>query len=168
MPQPGDSAALASAKMYSAAGLRIVADATSITATDAIGSSVPLPPNAVMKRSFFDAREGKTMTTYDVDVNLMRTAGTLPANGVMYVAGTDTASSPAVRLVNGALLPNQGLTVVSQNPVYIVGNYNCPGGQVDTITKDCMIKPNGTNHPPAAVLADAVTVLSNAWMTNNS
>jgi len=168
MPQPGDSAALASAKMYSAAGLRIVADATSITATDAIGSSVPLPPNAVMKRSFFDAREGKTMTTYDVDVNLMRTAGTLPANGVMYVAGTDTASSPAVRLVNGALLPNQGLTVVSQNPVYIVGNYNCPGGQVHAITKDCMIKPNGTNHPPAAVLADAVTVLSNAWMTNNS
>jgi hypothetical protein len=153
MPQPGDPAALASAKMYSQAGLRIVADALSISATDNNGTPVPLPANAVIKRSFFDAREGKTMTTYDVDVNLMRTAGTLPANGVMYVAGTDTASSPVVRLVNGSQLPNQGLTVVSQNPVYIAGDYN-------TVAV-------GANHPPAAVLADAVTVLSNAWMQNN-
>src|SRR5947208_9633857 len=153
MPQPGDSAALASAKMYSAAGLRIVADAASITATDAIGSPVPLPPNAVMKRSFFDAREAKTMTAYDVDVNLMRTAGALPANGVLYVAGTVTTENPVVRLVNGSQLPSGGLTVVSQNPVYIVGDYN-------TV-------PVGATHAPAAVLGDAVTVLSNDWIPKN-
>ena len=153
MPQPGDSAALASAKMYSQAGLRIVADAATVSATDANGNVLTLPANAVTKRTFYDAREAKTVTAYDVDVNLMRTAGTLPANGVMYVAGTDTASSPVVRLVNGSQLPSQGLTVVSQNPVYIAGDYN-------TVRV-------GANHPPAAVLGDAVTVLSNAWEQNN-
>jgi len=149
MPQAGDSAALASAKMYSQAGLRIVADATTIAATGQNGNGVTLPANAVIKRTFYDAREGKTMTAYDVDVNLMRTAGALPANGVMYVAGTVTAENPVVRLVNGSQLPSGGLTVVSQNPVYIAGDYN-------TV-------PVGANHPPAAVLGDAVTVLSNAW-----
>src|SRR2546430_1289920 len=121
MPQAGDSAALASAKMYSHAGLRIVADATTITATGQNGNGVTLPANAVIKRTFYDAREAKTMTAYDVDVNLMRTAGALPANGVVYVAGTNTAANPVVRLANGSQLPSPGLTVVSQNPVYIVG-----------------------------------------------
>src|SRR3989442_2923450 len=89
------------------------------------------------------------MTASAVDVNLMRTAGALPANGVMYVAGTVTAENPVVRLVNGSQLPSGGLTVVSHNPVYIAGDYN-------TV-------PLGANHPPAAGLGDAVTLLSNAW-----
>src|SRR3989454_3700116 len=83
----------------------------------------------------------------------MRTAGRLPANGVLYVGGTDIASSPVVRLVNGSQLPSGGLTVVSQNPVYIAGDYNSV--------------PVGATHPPAAVMGDAVTVLSNAWQPGN-
>jgi hypothetical protein len=154
MPQPADSSALKAAKLYSQAGLRIVADARTIGATDANGNGVTLPANAVIKRTFYDAREAKTMTAYDVDVTVMRTAGALPANGVVYVAGTDTASNPVVRLVNGSELPSQGLTVVSQNPVYIAGDYNT----VKT----------GATHPPAAVLGDAVTVLSNAWQPGNA
>src|SRR5438445_817077 len=140
MPQAGDSPALASAKMYSQAGLRIVADATTITATGQNGNGVTLPANAVIKRTFYDAREAKTMTAYDVDVNLMRTAGALPANGVVYVAGTNTAANPVVRLVNGSQLPSGGLTFVSQNPVYIVGDYNPV--------------PGGATHAPAARHAD--------------
>src|SRR5213594_471468 len=97
MPRAGDSAALASAKMYSQAGLRIEAGATTIAATGQNGNVVTLPPNAFIKRTFYDAREAKTMTAYDVDVNLMRTAGALPANGVLYVAGTVTTENPVVR-----------------------------------------------------------------------
>jgi hypothetical protein len=55
-----------------------------------------------------------------------------------------------VRLVNGSRLPSQGLTVVSQNPVYIQGDYNT------------------VNKVPAAVMGDAVTVLSNNWGANGS
>jgi len=153
MPQAGDSPALASAKMYSQAGLRIVNDGTATRATDQNGNNVVLPLGAVTPKSFYDAREGKTMTSYDVDVNVLRTNSALPANGVLYVAGTASGLNPVVRLVNGSQLPSQGLTVVSQNPVYIAGDYN-------TV-------PVGANHPPAAVLGDAVTVLSNKWIPNN-
>jgi len=161
MPQAGDSAALASAKMYSQADVRIIDGvATGLTCTPAVGAS------AITTKPFYDAREGKTMTAYDIDVNVLRINNCLPKQGagqlgtVLYVAGTNMATNPVVRLVNGSQLPSQGLTVVSQNPVYIAGNYNCPSG-------DCTVLPNGTNHPPAAVLGDAVTVLSKAWMPKN-
>src|SRR2546426_10391536 len=72
MPQGGDSAALTAAKMYTQAGLRIVNDGTSTKAYDQTGNNVPLPPGAVTQKSFYDARERKTMTAYNVDVNVLR------------------------------------------------------------------------------------------------
>ena len=48
-------------------------------------------------------------------------------------------------------LPDSGLTVASENPVYVQGNYNA--------TTDSAAEPNR----PAAILADAVTLLSNNW-----
>jgi hypothetical protein len=58
----------------------------------------------------------------------------------------------ALKIVNGALgqLPN-GITVTSENPVYVQGNYNSNG---DFVT---------AGNVPAAVIADAVTLLSNNW-----
>jgi hypothetical protein len=147
MPQPGDSAALTAAKMYSQANVQIIDGA-------ATGLMCPTVPNgAITTKTFYDARENKTMTTTELDVNILRTNNCLPAKTVLYVAGTNMATNPVVRLVNGAQLPSEGMTVVSQNPVYIAGDYN-------TV-------PVGATHPPAAVMADAVTVLSNAWITNN-
>src|SRR5207245_4565123 len=123
-----------------------------------------LPPYEVITRTCYDARAAKTMTAYDVVVSLMRTAGALPANGVLYVAGTVTTENPVVRLVNGSQLPSGGLTVVSQNPVYIVGDYNCGA---PPCPQPAPGQPATGPHPPAAVLADAVTVLSNAWQAGN-
>jgi len=151
LPQAADSSALKAAKLYSQAGLRIVDG----VATDAGNVPVTLPAGAITSTSFFDSREQRTMTVTQVDIAKLKTAGTLPANGVLYVASSSSTPGQAVRLVNGSSLPSQGLSVVSQNPVYIAGDYN-------TATTG----PNG-NHPPAAVLGDAVTVLSNAWMANN-
>jgi hypothetical protein len=60
----------------------------------------------------------------------------------------------ALKLTRGANIVGagiNGLSVVSENPVYIQGNYNA----------------NGTfagPHAAAAVIADAVTLLSNAWV----
>jgi len=83
----------------------------------------------------------------------------------------------ALKLVNGGRgnLPangTQGLTVASENPVYIQGNFNactnavpsqgnnfapgCTGGVGFGATP-------GVDHVSAAVIADAVTFLSNAW-----
>jgi hypothetical protein len=74
------------------------------------------------------------------------------------VATTNTSTNPVVRLVNGTQLPSGGMTVVSQNPVYVLGDYN---------TQPALGGAAGT-HPPAAVLADAITVLSNNWSPNDS
>ena len=74
------------------------------------------------------------------------------------------------------MLPNGGLTVVSGNPVYVQGDYNT--GSVPGVTSPP--SNNGSNpdptkptvaaytRQPAAVVGDAVTILSNSWLDSKS
>jgi hypothetical protein len=74
----------------------------------------------------------------------------------------------AVKLVNGSdLIDNLdacpggvtcGLTVASENPVYIQGSYNCPGCAGGFNTSDV----------GASVIGDSVTLLSDSWNDVNS
>lgn len=75
-----------------------------------------------------------------------------------------------LKLVNGDLgnLPTQpggtgGFTVASEGPVYIQGNYNATTG-----TSGMGNGGWGDPHASAAVIADAVTLLSNNWTDRNS
>lgn len=82
-----------------------------------------------------------------------------------------------VRLVNGVVLPGiydsttpsntRGFTLASENGVYIQGNYNATGvSSVPTTgnTPYNQYLPNNTaTHIPGSVIADAITILSNAW-----
>lgn len=64
----------------------------------------------------------------------------------------------ALKLFNGAnlrALGITGLTIVSENPVYVQGNWNANGGWTNPDTA-------------TAVIADTVTLLSNNWTDNNS
>ncbi|PYM08049.1 MAG: hypothetical protein DMD82_03805, partial [Candidatus Rokuibacteriota bacterium] len=160
--KPSDSAALKDAKLFNQAGLRIIdrADGSPLEITDQNGNTVNLPKDAVTTTSFYDARDRKTANVIEVDVSklkqLANSHGPL-AIGILYVASKASPSSstfPPVRLVKGSNLPKDGLTVASQNPVYIAGNYNTDNGTYP-------------NRPPAAVLADAVTILSENWMLQN-
>jgi hypothetical protein len=73
----------------------------------------------------------------------------------------------ALKLVNGGLgqIPSnglQGLTVVSENPVYVEGNFNACG----TPTQSCTSSgfgATGDAHRSAAIMADGVTLLSRNW-----
>ncbi len=58
-----------------------------------------------------------------------------------------------------------GFTVTSENPVYVQGNYNTNG--TDGFWGD-PTSGDPTGHVAAAVIADAVTLLSNAWGDTNS
>jgi hypothetical protein len=64
----------------------------------------------------------------------------------------------ALKLVNGGIagglnnLPVDGLTVAAENGIYVQGNYNATAASVTA-------EPNR----PAAIIGDAVTILSNAW-----
>ena len=91
----------------------------------------------------------------------------------------------ALKLVNGGRgeLPAngpQGLTVVAENPVYVEGNFNACTNNVNQATMvsransgnnympvDCGTNGFGTNpgvdHVSAAVIGDAVTLLSGRW-----
>jgi hypothetical protein len=71
----------------------------------------------------------------------------------------------ALKLINGRIasgvtqLPADGLTVASENPVYVQGNYNASNDPVANPTED---------HVPASIVADAVSILSNNWSDANS
>ncbi len=86
-----------------------------------------------------------------------------------------TGARHALKLVDGGLgnlpvRPDTGLggfTVASENPVYIQGNYN--SDNTDPFwTNPPPAAPADINHSAAAVIADAVTVLSNNWSDTNS
>ena len=71
---------------------------------------------------------------------------------------------PAVRMVNGAQLPSAGLTVATPQPIYIYGNYN-----VQTNGSAALASAATTNTAytvPAALMGDAVTILSPSWSDN--
>ena len=84
-----------------------------------------------------------------------------------------TGARHVLRLIDGNLgnLPVRpdngkgGFTVASENPVYIMGNYNSNAGDPwwaapSPATADI-------NHSAAAIIADAVTLLSNSWSDLN-
>lgn len=62
----------------------------------------------------------------------------------------------AVRVANGAILPTNGLTVITPQPLYVLGNYNASGVSLNNGT-------NVSNTKPAALIGDAITVLSTNW-----
>ena len=100
-------------------------------------------------------------------------------NGILYVTDITNESGhrTGVRLINGSSLPNgsntssptAGLTLVSENAAYIVGDFNTGG--TPPVNSGTNLAAN--NHAPgyvvqpAAVIADAVTVVSSSWMSGN-
>jgi Tfp pilus assembly protein PilX len=92
-------------------------------------------------------------------------------------ANAVTGARHALKLVDGGMnaggtsyLPvrwdnNQGgFTVASENPVYVNGNYNSSSADPFWTNN----ANNTTPHAAAAIIADAVTVLSNQWTDLNS
>ncbi len=100
-------------------------------------------------------------------------------NGILYVADITHGFGhrTAVRITNGSELPDgskasspqAGLTVVSQNAAYIVGNYNAGGSPPVNSGSDLAAANavSGYTVQPAAVIADAVTIVSANWISSN-
>lgn len=75
----------------------------------------------------------------------------------------------ALKVTNGAA-PNlvaPGLTIASENPVYLQGNWNSNGATFDNV--NCAANPcAAASHVATAFLVDAMTLLSNNWNDYNS
>ncbi len=140
----GDPPQIAAAKYENKAGLKIVDGIT----TDGNGNPVTLAPGIVTNDLLYNYREGDWINITSIDIATLRTSGQYPANGIIYVS--QSGSNQAVRLVNGSQLPPNGLTVASDNSIYIQGDYNT------------------VNKQPSSVAADAFNVLSNNWDDANS
>lgn len=136
------------------------------------GVSVPTNEVALFVKtnaSFWDAREEKTVRPIDIDVGNLRSWAATNSNvrnalGVRDVSSVyvvDLRPMPAtqlgaVRLINGTELPSLGLTVATGRPLYIQGHYNQPNAAH-------LATANTSATKPAAVAADALTILSPAW-----
>jgi hypothetical protein len=104
----------------------------------------------VDQTTMYDARQssdGTKSPICEIDIAALNASGVFPANGLLYAAhygmgqGTD---AKGVLLHNGSELAGP-LTVVSEGPLYVQGDYN-------TVDKK-----------GASVIGDAVNLLSNSW-----
>ena len=150
--------------------------------TNSASLSTNLPFLSVTN-TFTDQREGKTVLTTQVDMGRLNTwvstnssiatkhPTTDPFN-ILYVADNRTVTGSqlaAVRLTNGVVLPPapeasgapSGFTVATPNPLYVWGNYNCTNSAYLNTT-------NTTATVPAALISDALTVLSPSWKDSAS
>lgn len=100
--------------------------------------------------SFYNYRDYKWVTSYDINVGKLNTSDYYPLNGILYASRAQVVGTQqAIRLTNGEELAGP-LTVVTDNPLYTLGDYN------------------KTNKKAAALFTDALTVLSNNWDDDKS
>jgi hypothetical protein len=169
-----------------------------ITITDSTGANVTgnaqgQIQGAITTQVIWDVRENAYVRLATVDVASMTSnMSKLPAwNGIIYFSDTSagtavnttfngasvSVSKRGIRLKNGATLPSTGMTVVAENPVYVQGDYNT-GGTFNSTSKTYNTpSDSGTFTDPdvsgytrkgAAIIGDAINVLSGAWSDANS
>jgi len=130
--------------------------------------------------SFTDPREGKATFVTDINVGALNKwmTNTAPGGGAslnnlkkfqttfglnsIYVNDkrVNAAKLTVVRVSNGQFLPPDGLTVATDRPLYVKGNYNAPNtavGSTDTSATK-----------PASLVGDAINVLSQNWVDGNA
>lgn len=178
-------------RAYNKAGIVFEINGTTVNITTKNGTTLSSTTINNLKTAFtgkstvYDQREGKNVDVSKINVSKITTelnAVSSGFNGLLYIHDitTVTTSDPepkTIRLENGGVLPNNGLTIASQNPVYIKGDYNTGTTTTPTnVPANSTGNPNNTDSPvvsgytrkPAAVLADAVMFLSNSWNDANA
>lgn len=143
-----------------------------------------------------DAREGTFVRLASVSVfDLVDKLNKLPSwNGIVYISDTSAktvdnagnvtnAGTPVnvtingntvstvkrgIRFKNGATLPTGGLTIISENPIYIQGNFNTGGSPPSNSGTYTSPTVSGYTRRNAAIVGDAVTILSANWNDSNS
>ncbi len=87
----------------------------------------------VLDEKIQDNREGREVRLASLDMSAVNSAlapgGTLKGkgfNGIIYISDTTASSTNArgIRLRNGGMMPPGGITIATDNPCYIQGDYN--------------------------------------------
>ena len=134
-------------------------------------------PFLSLNNQFYDQREQKTNLVTQIDVGRFSSWASgqnklLFGTPILYVADRRNVNSKqltVVRVNNGAQLPANsgfGFTLATPNPLYVWGNYN-----VQTSASAANASAGTTNTAytvPAALISDALTVLSPNWFDSES
>lgn len=130
-----------------------------------------------------DNREAASIKLSSIDISKLETNATTNTptwsqptanfNGIIYAYHKNNTSTTrrGMRLKGGKTIPGSGLTVASNNPVYIQGDYNVGPGTVPSngVTSDPTTpQSSGYTRAPTSILADAVNILSNNWNDANA
>ena len=144
--QAGDPPELIDARYWYKAGVRIVDGVM----RDSSGTLLSPPPGVIayISNAFKDMRENRWMDVLELDVGALVAAGLNPPNGILYISGA--GADDVVRIRNGTQLPAGGLTIATDNPLYVYGNYN------------------NVSKKGSALICDAITILSGAWDDSKS
>jgi hypothetical protein len=133
-----------------------------------------------------DYREAGAVRVVNFDVSKFKskfpTYNSQGWNGIIYIsdvsAGTSVTVTPpggsavpttkrGIRLINGSKISTGGMTLVSENPVYIQGDFNT-GNNPFSNSGDPTRPENNYTREPSAIFADAMTLLSNNWNDSNT
>ncbi len=173
--------------------VEVVPTGSSVAASQNIADKILAAVTVDSSGSIYDFREGRAINASTVDVSKLTPAlnGYADYNGVVYItdatnadASGNTGNSDAIRLKKGGVLPDAGLTLASDGAVYVQGDYNTgttygADGSGNSVTIATQPVSNNNSDPtqytvsgytqkPAAVMGDAVMILSNAWSDTNS
>ncbi|RPH95060.1 hypothetical protein EHM69_05560 [candidate division KSB1 bacterium] len=118
--------------------------------TDSAGNPLSHPGvYTYTANKFKDQRLNKYMDVVDINIGAMLSGGYVPTNRILYISHA-SGDAPAIRIKNAATLPVGGLTIATDLPLYVWGNYNT------------------TAKKGSALLCDAITLLSPSWSDANS
>jgi len=135
-----------------------------------------------------DNREAAKVTLTTLDISKIyaayKTGGVLANTGfqgIIYMTDTTAAAAPsnqrrAMRLKNGQFIPPGGLTIASDDGIYVQGDFNTGASGTTLPPSDASGSSNDPTKPvvsgytkqSCAIVGDAVMILSNNWKDTNS
>jgi len=192
-PSSGYADPLATARYWNQASvvIRINADNSYTIGTGNADGTITAVPSSDWRYTMFnsaistnqtiqDSREGTNVRLATLDISKIL-AATSPVtyksgsftNPIVYIydASYSASTRRGIRIKNGSKIPSTGLTIASNNPVYIQGDFNTggsppsdSGNPVDAVTPQV----SGYTRAPVSILGDAINILSNSWVDANS
>lgn len=140
----------------------------------ATGSPAKLPPPVNIGNTpinlFRSTGDNVTnLTRVRLDDNTVALQQPLFRRAIRLSNGADLRSdgSNSVPLTKGLNL-NRGITIATENPVYVFGNYNTTNVKNTTGTTANTAADYLGNEVPAAIISDSITLLSKDWRDSNS
>lgn len=147
-----------------------------VTQTSTVDQGSYVTKDVLVQKTIYDKREAKSVPISNLNVGAITpTLNSVTSfNGILYIHDTGAGDQKSIRLTNGGVLPNNGLTIATNDGLYVQGDYN-----TGTTTNPALVPSNsnpsstastvtpGYTAKSAAIVADAVMVLSNSWSDSN-